>query len=428
MSTISVACSNCEATLKAPIAMAGKAAKCPKCSGQIQIPAAQPAARPTPQAAPAAGRPPRRPTPNPAPAPAAATTTEADPFANLAADDPNAPSPATSRARSRGRSGISPKVLAVALGIFALSILLLGGAGYLAYAFASGGASHMRYMPDDLAVMGVVRYSEIRNSKFFKTAESELPQAKGADAMVGQQIGFMTKDPDKVDTIWVGGNSDEENVIYAKFNSKVSSKTIKGWFDGQEFKSSTVGGKKLYRSRRSAFCILDDRTAIFGKSDILKDVLERKGMPTVARGMKNALNDADMSQSICMAMTLKAEGMTNKNMDVPGVRGADKIMAKADSVILQVDLGSDLEFDMSVVCDDSGDAKKLKSKVDDAMTQAQGFVQMVLGSAGKDVFENIKVSTSGSKMSITGQFDTELLEKVAKSAKKAGPPKLPFGA
>ncbi|MCG8583289.1 MAG: hypothetical protein MI757_01085 [Pirellulales bacterium] len=423
MEKIAVECANCNATLKAPPEFAGKVATCPECGTKVRVPVGPTSPQGAPPAAAPAGGPPKR------RAPAAAAP--ADPLGiDTGGEDPFAAAPAGAPVRARGRkkSSIDSKTA----GIVAAVVLVVGGAGYWFATRSAGPGDAMRYMPDDLAVMAVVRYDDIVNSKFTKTAQKELPQAKNADkmaqGMVGRELGWSEDEFDKLDQIWVGGNAKDDAVIYAMFKEDVSSKKIRGWFDNKKFESSSVGDKKLYKSGSMAFCVVDSRAAIFGKSDMLKDVLKRDSEPKMARGMNDALGSADMSNSMCLAMTLRAKGLKKDNMAIPGVEGVDKVMKSADSIVLQVDFGSDMEFDLAVVCDDSDDAKKLKKAADEGLEKVEAMAMIVLGKAGKEIFERIDVKSSGATMRITGDIDVDLLEKVAESAKKAGPPKFPFGS
>lgn len=421
MDKIAVECPNCNATLKAPPEFAGKVATCPECGTKVRVPVGPT----TPQGSPppAAG-PPKRSAP--------ATAAPSDPLGiDTGASDPFAAAPAAagpSRPRRKKKPAVDPKTA----GIIAAVVLLVGGAGYWFATRSSGPGDAMRYMPDNLAVLAVVRYDEIVNSNFTKTAQKELPQAKDADKMaqraVSREFGLTEDEFDKIEHIWIGGNAKDESVVYAQFKEDVSSKKIRKWFDKQKFESSTVGDKKLYKSNRMAFCVVDGRAAIFGEPDALKDVLKRDGEPKMAKGMSDALGNADMSQSICFVVTLQAKGLKKDGIAVPGVDGMEKIMNKAESLVIQADFGSAMELDVAVVCDDSGDAENLKKAAEEGLEKVQGMAQMFIGKAGKELFERIEVDSSGAKMSITADIDVNLLEKIAKSFQKASPKGLPFGS
>ena len=121
-----------------------------------------------------------------------------------------------------------------------------------------------------------------------------------------------------------------------------------------------------------------------------------------------------------MAASAKARGAAR----VPGVPGAPSVagMTKdAEAIVLEADFGSSLKFSVAIICDDLGDAKDLKKEIDDGLKQMEDAAKALLGKAGEEFVEDLKVSRSGSSVSLSGVVDTKLIEKFGEMPKRGLP-------
>ncbi len=415
MEKISVDCPNCNSTLKAPPEFAGKVATCPDCGTKVRVPIGPSSPQGTaPQSTAPAGPPKRKP-------PGAAPAVAADEFGvdTEAGDDPFAAAPAGSsvRGRRKKKPSVDPKMIAI--GVAALAVVAVA----VWFFTMRGAGAAMNYMPDGTAVVGVVHYADIMDSKFVKTVREKFPQLKDARKQYTKDFGDLIK---KVDRITFGGNPDKEEMLaYVELKSSTSVDEIMDEISNAKFKKpKTVGGHKIYAEREGKgnkdFCLLDSRTVLVGKAKLIEDVLKRDGEPKLAKGMRSVLAKADMSKSVCVAMSLKAmKGGPGGGM--AGGEAVETAMKKAEAAIFTVDVGSDLDFNLSLTFDDKDDAKDVKKKIAEGIESIKGnFLMKMLGKAGKQLMEGIDVKSSGEKVTIVGSISVDTIEKIADKLKKGG--------
>jgi hypothetical protein len=139
---------------------------------------------------------------------------------------------------------------------------------------------------------------------------------------------------------------------------------------GVTFKEVKVGKHTLYQPEpdaRNSFCVLDDRTVLYGRSKDLQAALGRDGKAEPPAGLKKALEQADRNATVYFAADLKAIKADNPDAlppDFPGGFSPRKALADADGLAGSMTAGPEVTFRVAAVCKDAKSAAALKEEAD----------------------------------------------------------------
>jgi hypothetical protein len=416
--TIAFSCPGCGKQFKVSDNMAGRKAKCSACATIIQVPSGpEQRVSATPES--------RKPARAPAPADEDAGGDE--------------PAPARGRKTQPKKKG-SKVLLFTLLGVGGLlSMCLCCTGGYFGAAFFSilppfmdpvdlnyrmggGPPPEYKYLPDNCQMISVAHVDEILESDFYKQIKKELPVVdKGVSD--DKQYGMPMTNVSRITEGRTFGKKDSEHVTVIKTKSSVKADDIasKKGTGKDSFKKVTEGDYTIYTGQFESFCVVNDTTVLFGSKETLQKVLKRNDQPKLSDGLKNAMKQVRFTKSAAVAVDLKPI-----QDEIPKSKPGDPVdysemVGKAEGLGVQVEIGSDIEINATVVCKDDKAAEDLKKMIDGAITFAKGIKD--LPKEAKDIMESVKVSNSGSKCTVSVKCKADQIIKAGKSSKMG----FPFG-
>ncbi len=394
---ITFACPGCQQQLRVSDDKAGKKAKCPSCATLMMIPDA-PAFVEDPM--PARTRPQRD-----AGGSAPRASNQEEPFPDDG--DERAFVPKKRRKRKSGSSA----VLWIAVGV--ASLVLLAAVGVGAYFLFFRGSLDSRYLPDDCEMVARIDVSDLTSSSLYKDLKGDYPeQFNKLDEMLASQVDNLKIED--ISSVTMGGGKDMVAVIKTK--KKISPDNVKQKKDAKE---SKVGKYTLYELHGDAFCMPDSHTVILGEPETLKKVLERNGNARFSDTLKSAIGKTNFSSTIAMAAVTKpgqAGDLLPGGIGVPHA----KDLPQTDYISASINVGSDLDIKVTARCEDSSAAAEAKKKVEELKQQAdqlggaggQGDAEML--NELKEITKSIKVSQSGSQVTMTATVKGSSIKKLFK--------------
>jgi hypothetical protein len=409
--TIAFSCPGCGKQFKVSDTMAGRKAKCSACATVMLVPSAEQgvAAAPT-----------RQPPPPPA-----------DDYGG------DEPAPRKVKKRKKSRTGLLIALLGLGGAVLGCCVCTGGflGLGYFnvwdPLALFGSLPAEVRYLPDRCSVVAVVNVEQMQDSECYKQMKKEFPDIKDDDivdkglGIAGTNVQRMVLGvvlPQGAGFMNMGGNVEEVRVVKTK--KAVTASDIVSKRGNAQFKQIKVKDYTIYELSGQSFCVVEDTVVIFSaKADTLKRVLERDKKPEFSDDMQAAIKQANFSKSVGFAVDFKSfKGPPSPPMPGgprPGMPGGDPLQGikdvtdKAEGLGGYVHMGSDLDLNVTVLCQDSKGADDIKKSMDGILTLGKGFVPPEM----KELIEAIKITTSGSKVIASASYKTETLVKVGKAGK-----------
>jgi hypothetical protein len=320
--TIAFSCPDCEKTFKVPDAMAGRKAKCSGCGATILIanvigltekPTAKIRSKAAivrddddyqeEDAAPRKGR------------------SRRDDVEDVDDELDDADEEPTRRSRKRrGKSKKKKKSSAMLLALLAVGgvtlLVLAGAGGGLAWYFWPSSVDPAKFAPDNCKIVMVMNMEQLEGTPAYDAVERE--SSKLNNQMFAGNNGSLKKSRVAQVQIFsaastgfaggpnpIGGNplANEQTVVVVKTKDTISvddlrnDPTLKG-----PFTDTNVNGYTLYEGTPISFCRLNRRQVLLGPSGSLRAVLNRDKKPEFSDNLKAAIDKADFTKPIAMAI------------------------------------------------------------------------------------------------------------------------------
>jgi hypothetical protein len=446
--TIAFHCAGCASVLKVPDEMAGRRGKCPRCGAANVIPTAgKIQAAPQPPGLP--GRPDRpgaRPKPPPpkaeeildpeivedeeevedeAPRGKARKRARREEEGNEAPphrarkraardeDDEDDEDERPRRRRRKSKKRGAPTLLI--LGLVAGGLLLLGGGVGVGlwYFLSSPLGDEMKFMPDNCRSITCVRVDQLLASDAYQQLAREVPKVgQAAEADLEKEIGLPASAIERVVVGDQASGAAADHVIAVRTKQPVKTADLLAKIKrGSSFKESKVKGYTLHEADKDALCVVDKKLVLYGTAKGLRAVLERDKKPTLSDGMQAALKAADLSQTVTVAVDLKAGGGRPSAPGLPG-GGVDlDAFRQAEGLVIQGKVKTDVTLNVIVLCKDAASAADVKKKTDDELAKLR---QNPLLPKDLAAALDIKVTASGSKVTASTDIKVAPLIKTYK--------------
>jgi hypothetical protein len=414
--TIAFSCPGCGKQFKVSENMAGRKAKCSACATVIQVPAASEQRI------------------APAPGVRKSARTPAAPAADVGDEEVR-----PSRVRKTPKKKSSKMMLFALLGlggVLSMCFCCVGGfvgLGYygvvdpfdLNYRIAGGPPPEYKYLPDNCQMVAVVNLEEILESDAYKQAKKEVPEMEKS-INDDKQFGISASN---IVRIVAGGNFEGkeggDGVVVLRTKSAVKASDIESKKAPTKYKQIKEGDYTIYHADgqfgADAFCVADDKTVLIGKKDTLVKVLRRDKKPEFSEGLKNAMKQVSFKKSVALAVDVKSlqSKMPKSNPGEPF--DFNDFVGKAEGVGVQIEMGSDIDMTVTVLCKDDKSAEDLRKKIEGGLSWVKDLKG--IDKDTKELIEGVKVSNSGSKCTASLRCKVDPLTKTMKKSKG---PFLPF--
>ncbi len=284
------ACPQCKTQLQIPEGMEGKQVRCSQCNGILQIPANVGV---TTQPRPAQ---PARPAPA-APAPPAGLG-----FDNGPTFAPNPPQPGLIQ-RLRNMPiwmlGVIGGGIFAAVFILVLTILL----------WPSGGlaSANLVYLPDDCVILYAVNVDKVRNSALASELKSLGLNVDDSMEDWASRLGVALND---IKPVYYAKTADGEEVKLMRLKRAYTPKKIleSTWFSSTEYDAIEVAGQKIHEAvggLSTSICAIDSYKILYGSTDAIKAILRRGGPPKLSPALQAAVDSVDFSRALAGAADVK---------------------------------------------------------------------------------------------------------------------------
>ncbi len=372
---ITFRCAACAKILRVPDTMAGKKGKCPKCDAILQVPTES---EDESQAQPA---PARR---SPRPSPAAIVDKKALPphrRIDKANDDEfaDAPEEDTSRPRKKRKTkqrGMSTGLLVgLVAGAFGLLLLCSGVGGLAWWYFSSSSASEdLVYMPNNCQFIVSMRNDQMMQSAATQEIKRAFPDVeKNLKADMGRELGISNDDIDRA--IFGIGSTPKDVLIVLRTKGPFEVKEIASKIPNGNYTEAKVGKYRVHDAQNAdlpSICMLEKNRFLVGLRNVVHEVLLRDKKPDFSKNMQEAMKCVDFSKSIALAadvQTLRSQPSLTQNMNLlGGQKNLFDGLTKINAVALQVQVGADIRYDFTLLCQDATSASDLKKVVDGFLT------------------------------------------------------------
>jgi hypothetical protein len=441
-------CPQCSRSLRVNEDMIGKKGRCPACQFIFQLLDAQVAEEPAEDEPAPRSRSQSRTTP----AGVGRTSTAGpgdrevaeDRSRRPAEDDAGGDNDIIRRRKRRKESRGSRTGLVLALS--ALGVLLLGGIVLGLWFFlgrSSGPPDELRYLPDNCQVVVVANMEKVVAGTGYKRIKQEFPQLveqMGLERVFLDQFEIREEDMAKM-IIGIGSG---EDVTLLKPKKKLTAADLKGKKANVAYREVTAGSHTIHESdagpnplglTTSSFCMLEGDLILFGRTDSIRRILERKGKPKFTEKADKAVGQADFSRSMVMAMDGSAtlppgmggmQGMFGPGAGMAGAPGGGRPQA----ICMGMDFDQEIRANISMYLNSSKEASDFKKQFDEGkrmleqqINQAPPQMREIL-----EMLRKMEVSTSGNWLTMRMAFDVDQLIRLVKQFGGAfggfgGPPK-----
>ncbi len=332
----------------------------------------------------------------------------------------------------RKKQGGSKGRLGLLLGLGAVLLLTcLGGGGGLAWYFwrsRSGPASDLTYLPANSQMVASLKVQELLNSKVYRDIKNEFPQLGQLTAGLDQlekEIGLPLGD---IDTVLIGSNMNSmggrnEGVFIVRTLKEVKASDLLGRMKESGFTESKVGRYTLHEKGTHAFCVLEPKRVLYGEPAPVKSVLQRNKQPDLPPELAAALKDTDFTQTVALAMSIKAlPNQPRPGMGAGGFPGLpvnpQAQFKDVEAMSLQASVGADIAWRVSLHFKDAKGASDAKTKAETDLQTLKQFPG--LPAAAVELMNTITFQVKGSRLENTGRID---VGKILTMAKGFQPPK-----
>jgi hypothetical protein len=159
-------------------------------------------------------------------------------------------------------------------------------------------------------------------------------------------------------------------------------------------------------SDTGAVCAVDSRLFVLGSAAMLKAVLERDQKPEIPPGMQAALNAADFSKSVVVAVNVK--DIPNKQAAFQEIPEVAPFVDTVDAAVVEVDVTSAVQIQAAIVFNDGSKAYEARNKIDGLLAR---FKPQLAALAGTEARDALAVSSLGNKVTVSTRFHVDPLQK-----------------
>ena len=426
-----VACPGCQTQLQLPDGMAGRSAKCPKCTSVFQIPGAPSDSQ-------------MMPPPSQQTSPGQAPQQSGSAFDFSSSPPPGGQQPGGMPQPSGTPQPGSPQPLGdqqappvkksnrfLLYGIIGGSVVLLAGAGLVFFfvlpMFLSGPSGEMRFLPDKSNMIVSARLGDIMSSPAYKKIVKKFPDSEDdIDEFVSFRDHLTDFSNEDIRQVLFGVIIDTENpTAEPKYSLIVSFKKEVGLND--TFKGSsekTEEGKyKIYQQGPEVLCSLDSFTvAKASDADLLQDILKRGNNPKLSEEMQAAVNKVNWSNSV-VVVTEGGVELASTLDEIP-LPERSKKQLKSKSTALEISVRDDVTIKLSAKLKSPEAAKDWRKLIDGVLTGLKLF------SEGDEedltaLFSGVNSSVSGSEATHNWTFAVDPALNVGEPLTKQFPLPLP---
>lgn len=403
---ITFKCPKCGKAYRVPDAVAGRSSKCKQCGVSIVIPSAG-----GPVAAVAVAV--AQPAIDPAAAAAFMTMSESMEFQPSQPTQPSQPFQ-PSRRQPPPRN-IVVRMTAACLGLGCMFLLVAGGAALWFFGAPPGFGASMKYLPDNPMLIVFIRMDETMNSDVLQEIRKDAPEfSQNLDKW--EDLGTPLSN---IDFILIGGDprkNDDVKIIKTKkaiTAEEVRPKFRKKFYEvlkslpgGQvsDFKEVNVGQYVMHQRESAAFCVVDGKTLISGKDNLVRTILERDKDPELSEEMKAAVKQVDRSRTCTFIADVKAVLVKNKDPDNVNPFDVPKALENTSILVGQLNGKGDPRVDLTLFCKDAESAEEIHKLAEKGLAFLKEFPG--LPPQAGETLATVKLETSGVLLKGNAQVKT----------------------
>jgi hypothetical protein len=288
-----------------------------------------------------------------------------------------------------------------------------------------------QYLPPDSNQILVLRVGQMVTSDTFKKLCKEVP-GFNRDVVLDFKP-FFGFDLEAVERMVGGNNANSQPIVVFRLTRAINAAEMKKEIrdmrvsaprfvgDPTEYREVKVGRLTIHEPTRehgTAFCLLDEKTVVFGATKDLKATLERNRKAEFSAEMRAALKETDPAATISIAWDLKSLMAGEKKVEVP-VPGVElkAILASSGSLALSVKLDRDMVVRFAAVANDQEAAQKLKIQFDTQLRAVGEVLPKVPTDPPKEFVElprKINTGTKGNVAEATLSVSGPVVVKIVK--------------
>ncbi len=293
-------------------------------------------------------------------------------------------------------------VIGVGAGIGLIVLLAL-----VVWMFFGGGgiAEARRYLPNDCLVVATANVDAVMNSSIYQQMKKDLPNVADDERHMEQEVGVAPANISRI-TFGVGGKlnspSDSEMAMVVRLKKAVSAADIKS-NSKQKYEETKIGNITVFEATNhgEAFCMPESTLIVTcPKLEVLKNILERGKSPEFSEGMQNAMNEANFSRTLAVAVNVK--GLGSKVIDgLPVNANLSEFTENVLGLALDVSLDSSkATVNATLLCKDAKLAEDVRKMLDAAQVAMRNYAKKAPGtpSEAADTIDAVKFSVSGAKV------------------------------
>ncbi len=391
-------CPGCGKGYSVPEEFAGRATKCRACAAMLTIPFAS-----EPPAAPIAAVP-MAPFAIPAPAVAVAV-----PVGDSVAVPMAEPVAAPARLRGLPLKGIG------LIAAITVAVVLLGYTSYALLTPTAGPAS-MKFMPDNCTMLMSARVADMMKSGAWADVKKEFPDLEKTmnDGLKDAPFG-----PADIDLALAGvGNISQQEFIFAlEMNRALKEDEVRTKMKAH-FTESTVGNYKVYEEGEYAWALPSSKMFLFGKTELLKNVLKRDKHPEIPATLQKALKETDLSQSMAVAMNVK--GFFADPMLAGMARQSGQDPDSVEVAVMNMQVGKEIRIVSVSICKDVKAAEDNRKMAEGAIIMVKKFGGDQLPKELIDIFDGVKISQKDTRLTTEITINVGTVIKAVKKLMEMG--------
>lgn len=413
---ITLRCSSCAQSLKVPDSMAGRKGKCPKCGAVLVLPAA-PDEEPEEPARPATrkGRP-----SEPAIIEEKAVPKRRPPADPASEDDETAeqavpPARDVRKKKKKAKKKSSLLLYGLIGGCFGLALLCSGG-GVLIwwYFFSSRAADDLTYMPSACQMIVSIRVDQLLDSQAVQELRREIPDIdKGFKGDFDQGIGVASGDIEQM----IIGSGPVPNTTICVIHTKkpVEARDLRAKILNETYTEKKVGNYVLHEPQNTAmhpaFCVVDKKRVLIGDKGSLWEVLQRDKKQDFPKNLQDALKQVDFAKTIAFASDASRNRPVQMGPGFPFMGGKNHLAnleKKINGFALQATVGSDVHYDLALLCPDAAAAGEVKTRIEGFLGDIQKLINGFLALQGgnqamqKEISDLLQLNLKAEGSKVTG--------------------------
>jgi hypothetical protein len=409
---IAFRCPGCAQALKVPDTMAGRSGKCPKCGTVLLVPAMKAAA----EVAPARKARP----PGSAVVEEKAVPARRRPGVESNGDEaPEEPIPPR-QVRKKKKAKKSPVLLfgLVGAGCFGLLMCCSGIGGLAWWLWPSSFDDDLKYVPNNCQIVASVRWDDLMQSEAFKQMKREFPEVNKELNDSKKELGLS---PDDIDQIVFGAANAKEFIVVIRTKKEVTAADLRSKDSKVKYTESKVGKYLLQEPQDSfnpAFCVVDKKRFLVGEKGALRAVLTRDKKPEFSKNLEAAMKEVDFKKTVAFAMDTQFVRSQASNLGALGKqKDALGAFGKMNGVAAHLNVRSDVDIKMVILCQDTTTANDVKKMIDGFLAMGRNVPD--LPKEASDLL-NVDLKVDGKNVVGNKTIKIAPLIKVAKEQKSKG--------